>query len=220
MPNLRGDVLAELEYEPDVNVADIGVLVNHGAVTLIGSVPSYDEEWDALRAAKRVAGVAAIANDLKVRLPESQRRPDGEIAAAAAEQIRSYTTIPAGTVEVTVREGWITLEGKVEWGRQIVAAQDAVMRVAGVKGVINLMTVVPKPATADVATAIRSAFERSAVLDAAKVEVETSGNKVILRGKVRNHAERDEAERAAWAARGVSSVDNKLKVAWPWNLAA
>ena len=217
---VKQDVLAELQSEPEVNIADIGVLVNDGAVTLNGFVPSYGEELDAVRAAKRVAGVTAIANDIEVKLPKSERRTDGEIAAAAAERIRSYGTIPAGTVGVTVRQGWITLEGKVEWGYQMADAQDAVMPVAGVKGVINLITVAPKPAKADVAAAIRSAFERSAVLDAAKVEVETSGNKVVLRGKVRNHAERDEAERASWAAPGVSSVDNKLKVAWPWDLAA
>lgn len=216
---LKKDVLAELKYEPSVKVTDIGVLVNDGAVTLNGYASTYGEKWDAVRAAKRVAGVKAIADDIEVKLPDSQRRTDGDIAAAAANQIDWSTTIPTGTIEVAVREGWITLEGEVEWWYQKDAAENAVRYLAGVKGVSNLITIKPKVASAEVATAIKSAFERNALLDANKIQVETSGNKVVLRGKVRNHAERDEAERAAWGAPGVWSVDNKLKVAWSWELA-
>jgi len=216
---LKKDVLAELKYEPSVKVTDIGVLVNDGAVTLNGYASTYGEKWDAVRAAKRVAGVKAIADDIEVKLPDSPRRTDGDIAAAAANQIDWSTTIPTGTIEVAVREGWITLEGEVEWWYQKDAAENAVRYLAGVKGVSNLITIKPKVASAEVATAIKSAFERNALLDANKIQVETSGNKVVLRGKVRNHAERDEAERAAWGAPGVWSVDNKLKVAWSWELA-
>jgi len=216
---LKRDVLAELKYEPSVKVTDIGVLVNDGAVTLNGYASTYGEKWDAVRAAKRVAGVKAIADDIEVKLPDSPRRTDGDIAAAAANQIDWSTTIPTGTIEVAVREGWITLEGEVEWWYQKDAAENAVRYLAGVKGVSNLITIKPKVASAEVATAIKSAFERNALLDANKIQVETSGNKVVLRGKVRNHAERDEAERAAWGAPGVWSVDNKLKVAWSWELA-
>ena len=216
---LKKDVLAELKYEPSVKVTDIGVLVNDGAVTLNGYASTYGEKWDAVRAAKRVAGVKAIADDIEVKLADSPRRTDGDIAAAAANQIDWSTTIPTGTIEVTVREGWITLEGEVEWWYQKDAAENAVRYLAGVKGVSNLITIKPKVASAEVATAIKSAFERNALLDANKIQVETSGNKVVLRGKVRNHAERDEAERAAWGAPGVWSVDNKLKVAWSWELA-
>jgi osmotically-inducible protein OsmY len=216
---LKRDVLAELKYEPSVNVTDIGVLVNDGAVTLNGYATSYGEKWDAVRAAKRVAGVKAIADDIDVKLPGSSRRTDGDIAAAAANQIGWFTTIPAGIIEVTVREGWITLEGEVEWWYQKEAAESAVRYLAGVKGVTNLITIKPKVAPAEVQTAIKSAFERNALLDATKIQVETFGNKVVLRGKVRNHAEREEAERAAWSAPGVFSVDNKLKVAWAWEVA-
>jgi osmotically-inducible protein OsmY len=211
---LKKDVFAELEYEPSVRVGDIGILVKDGAVTLNGYASSYGEKWDAVRAAKRVAGVKAIADDIEVKLPDSQRHTDGDIAAAAANQINWSTTIQTGTVEVTVREGWITLEGEVEWWFQKDAAENAVRYLAGVKGVTNLITIKPKVAPVEVATAIKSAFERSAVLDANKIQVETSGNKVTLRGKVRSYAEKDEAERAAWAAQGVWSVDNKLKVDW------
>ena len=214
---IKKDVLAELSYEPSVDSAGIGVLVKDGAVTLNGYATSYGEKWDAVRAAKRVAGVSAIADDIQVRLPGSANRTDGEIAAAAANQLEWSTSVPSDVVEVTVREGWITLEGKVEWQYQKNAAEDAVRYLSGVKGVSNLITITPKAKTADVASSIKSAFERNAVLDAGKIEVETSGNKVILRGKVRNHTEKDEAERAAWSAPGVYSVDNKLKVAWAWD---
>ena len=216
---LKTDVLAELEYEPSVKVTDIGVLVKDGTVTLNGYATSYGEKWDAVRAAKRVAGVNAIADDIEVKLGDSERRTDGDIAAAATNQINWTTTIPTGTVQVTVRGGWITLEGEVEWWYQRNAAETAVQYLAGVKGVTNLITITPKPASTEVATAIKSAFERNALLDATQIQVETSGNKVTLRGKVRNHAEKDEAERAAWGAPGVFSVDNKLKVAWFGSLA-
>lgn len=213
---LKSDVLAELEYEPSVKVTDIGILVKDGAVTLNGYATNYGEKWDAVRAAKRVAGVNAIADDIEVKLPSSLKRTDGDIASAAARQIDWSTTIPTGTVKVTVREGWITLEGEVEWWYQKSSAEDAVRYLAGVKGVTNLVIIKPKVAVAGVENAITSAFERSALLDAKKIQVETSGTAVTLRGKVRNYAERDEAERAAWNAPGVSSVDNRLKVAWSW----
>ena len=200
-PELKNDVLAELKYEPSVHVENIGILVKDGAVTLNGYTSTFSEKWDAVRAAKRVAGVRAIADDIEVKLPDSQRRTDGDIADAAVNQIDWSTTIPTGTVEVTVRDGWITLGGKVEWWYQKNAAENAVQHLAGVKGVTNLITINPKVAPAEVATAIKSAFERNALLDATKIQVEASGDKVILRGKVRNHAERDEAERAAWPHR-------------------
>jgi len=215
---LKKDILEELLYDPGVNVAEIGVLVKDGTVTLNGNVSSYSEKLNAVQATKRIAGVTAIADDIEVKLPESHRRTDGDIAAAAANQIKWSTTIPSGAVEVTVRDGWVTLEGKVEAWYQRLAAENVVKRLAGVKDVTNLVTITPKPAQAQIATSIKSAFERNALLDAGKVQVETSGNTVTLRGKVRNHAEKDEAERVAWAAPGVELVKNKLKVAWPWDL--
>ena len=215
---LKKDILEELLYDPGVNVAEIGVLVKDGTVTLNGNVSSYSEKLNAVQATKRIAGVTAIADDIEVKLPESHRRTDGDIAAAAANQIKWSTTIPSGAVEVTVRDGWVTLEGKVEAWYQRLAAENVVKRLAGVKDVTNLVTITPKPVQAQIATSIKSAFERNALLDAGKIQVETSGSTVTLRGKVRNHAEKDEAERVAWTAPGVESVKNKLKVAWPWDL--
>jgi len=216
---LKDDVLAELKFEPSVRVTEIGVLVKNGTVTLNGFVTNYGEKWDAVRATKRVAGVCAIADDIEVRLPDSLRRTDGDIAAAATHQISWSTTIPAGNTQVTVREGWITVEGEVEWRYQRNAAENVVQYLAGVKGVTNLITVKPTLAAADVKTSIESAFARNAFLDAREVQVETLGSNVILHGKVHNHAESDEAERIAWAAPGVFAVDNQLKIGWSWGSA-
>jgi osmotically-inducible protein OsmY len=217
---LKNDVLAELKYEPGVHVEDIGVLVKEGAVTLNGYARSYGEKWDAVRAVKRVAGTRAIADDIQVRVPDLEQRTDGEIAAAAAKRIESSITIPQDAVKVTVRDGWIILEGEVEWWYQRNSAETLVQHLAGVKGVTNRITIKPKLASSEVATAITSAFQRNALLDANRIQVETSADKVILRGKVRNYAEREEAERAAWAASGVAAVDNQLKVESSLSMAA
>ena len=214
--DIKTDVLSELKYEPSVKATDIGVLVKDGSVTLNGNVANYFEKWDAVRAAKRVAGVRAIADEIEVKLLDPLRHTDGDIAAAAANQIGWTSTIPADAVKVMVSEGWITLEGEVGWWYQKNAAENAVRYLTGVKGVSNLISIKPKLKSKDVETAIKSAFERNALLDADKIQVETSENKVTLRGQVRNHAERDEAERVAWAAPGVFSVDNQLTVMFSW----
>jgi len=213
--DLKSDVLAELKYEPSVNITDIGVLVKDGAVTLNGYATSYGEKWDAVSAAKRVAGVRAIADDIVVKLPDSLLRTDGDIAAAVANQIGWFTSIPAGAVKITVRDGWLTLEGELEWGYQKSSAQENVQYLAGVKGVTNQITIKSKLPARNIKEAIESAFERSALLDADQIDVETAGSKVTLRGTVCNFAEKEEAERVAWAAAGVWSVDNQIDVDWP-----
>jgi osmotically-inducible protein OsmY len=213
---LKSDVLAGLKYEPGVNISDIGVLVKDGAVTLNGFVTNYGEKWNAVAATKRVAGVRAIADDIVVKLSSSLLRTDGEIASAAANQISWFSAEPKDAVKVVVRDGWLTLEGEVEWGYQRSEVQENVQFLAGVKGVTNLLTIKSRLSAANVKESIETAIERSALLDSEKIEVETKGNKVTLRGKVRNHAERDEAERVAWAAPGVWSVDNKIEVKWSW----
>ena len=210
---LKQDILAELEYEPSVNAADIGVLVKDGSVTLNGFVRTFGEKWDAVSVAKRVAGVKAVADDITVRLPNSHFRTDGEIAADAASAIGLSSLIPKGAVDVTVRQGWVTLAGSVEWWYQKEAAQEVVRNVTGVKGISNGITITPKQATSsDVSTAIKTAFERHALLDSDKITVETSGSKVVLHGVLDNCLEREEAERAAWSAPGVSEVQNNIVI--------
>jgi osmotically-inducible protein OsmY len=211
---LKTDVLLELEYEPSVKVTDIGVLVHDGTVTLNGYATTYGEKWEARRAAERVAGVKAIADEIEVKLPQSLRRTDGEIATAAINQLDFSTIVPKNAIKVTVSEGWITLEGEVEWWYQKNAAGNLVHHLFGVKGISNMVSIVPKVTATKVETDIKSAFQRSALLDANKIEVKIDGNQVVLRGKVRNYDEREEAARVAWSAPGIFSVDNQIKVKW------
>jgi osmotically-inducible protein OsmY len=211
---LQKDVMSELKYDPSVKVSDIGVIAKNGTVTLNGYATSYSEKWEAVHATKRVAGVKAIADDIEIQLPASYHRTDTDIAAAAINQIEWSTTIPNGTVQATVRDGWITLEGQVEWWYQKNAAGSLVKQMAGVKGVTNSISISPKVTKKAVETDIKSAFKRSAMLDAKHIRVETSGNNIILHGQVRNYSEYDEAERVAWSEPGVSSVDNRLEVDW------
>jgi osmotically-inducible protein OsmY len=213
---LKTDVLAELKYEPSVKVTDIGVQVKEGVVTLNGNVTNYTEKWNAVRATKRVAGVRAVADDIQVQLSEFLHRTDGDIAAVAANRMDWNTTIPKGAVKISVRDGHITLEGQLEWWYQRNDAENALRHLAGVKGVTNLIAIKPTITHANIESSIKAAFERNAILDAKKIQVECDGNKVTLRGKVRSYAERDEAERTAWAAPGVYSVDNHILVEWFW----
>ena len=211
---LQKDVMSELKYDPSVKVSDIGVLAKNGTVTLNGYATSYSEKGEAVHATKRVAGVKAIADDIEIQLPASYHRTDTDIAAAAINQIEWSTTIPNGTVQATVRDGWITLDGEVEWWYQKNAAGSLVKQMAGVKGVTNSISIPPKVTKKAVEADIKSAFKRSAMLDAQHIRVETSGNNVTLHGQVRNYNEYDEAERVAWSEPSVSTVDNRLEVDW------
>ena len=211
---IKTDVLAELEYEPSVKVADIGVLVKDGTVTLNGFATSYAEKWEAVRAAKRVSGVTAIADDIKVKLWDSLVRTDGDIATTAANQIKWITSIPTGKVQLTVSDGWITLEGELEWWFEKNEAERAVQSLAGVKGVTNEIKIKPKVSAPVIELDIERALERNALLDDRDIEVAVSGTKVTLRGTVSNYSEREEAVRIAWAAAGVTSVDDKLDIDW------
>ena len=217
--DLKMDVLAELEFEPSVDITDLGVLVKDGVVTLNGRASSYAEKLNAVRAIKRVAGVLAIADDIEVNLPEFGQHTDSEIATFAANHINWSTEIPAGAVKVVVRDGRITLEGTVEWGYQKHAAEMAVQNLVGVKEISNEITINPTLTASGIGTGIESAIKRNAMLDDSGIQVETSGSTVVLTGKVRNHAELEEAVRVAWAAPGVHTVDNRLKVDWFWGLA-
>jgi osmotically-inducible protein OsmY len=209
---IREDVLAELRWDARVQPSEIGVIVDNGIVTLTGWVDSYTKRWAAEEAAHRVRGVLAVVNDIEVRLPSSAARPDPEIAAAVIRALESDGFVPIDKLEVTVSKGWVTLRGEVEWQYQRQDAERVVRRLAGVRGVSNQIAVVPRVAPAELKQKIERALVRSAQLDAQRIAVEVQGSKVILRGTVRSWAERAEAERVAWSAPGVASVENWITV--------
>jgi osmotically-inducible protein OsmY len=206
-------VLRELDYEPQVRSTEIGVAVKDGIITLSGNVDSYSNGYHAERAAKRVAGVKAIANDLEVHLPSSSERTDEDIARAAVRALKARNGVPRDQVKVTVRDGRITLEGDVAWQYQKEAAAAAVRHLFGVKGVSNLITIKPHVSSTEIRSQIEAALQRAAALDAQRITVEIEGSKVFLRGRVRAWAEREEAEQAAWRAPGVTRVENEITIA-------
>jgi osmotically-inducible protein OsmY len=211
---IQRDVLAELGWEPRVQPNEIGVLVRDGVVTLRGWVDNYAKKWSAERAAHRVSRVRAIANDIEVRLPDSAERTDPEIASAADRALEWDAFVPLAEIEVTVSNGWVVLRGEVEWEYQRRAAEQAVRRLSGVRGLTNGLTVRPldEPAPEEISGRIRSALLRSVETDAARIDVELRGEAVVLTGTVRSWLEREEAERVAWSAPGVTDVDNHITV--------
>ena len=209
---LQAAVLEELKWEPSVRETDVGVSVKNGIVTLSGFVGSYAEKFAAERAAERVSGVRAIAEDLQVHLPTSRVRNDPDIAKAAASALEWDIEVPDG-LHVMVENGWVTLKGQVEWQFQKRAAERAVRNLIGVRGVTNLIAVKPsRVATFEVSDKIKAALRRGAEMDAERIKVEAHDGKVTLKGSVRSWAEREDAERAAWSAPGVTEVDDRIAV--------
>ncbi len=206
-------VVAQLEWEPSIEASQIGVAAGDGVVTLTGSVADYAAKLRAERVAKRVYGVKGVANDIEVKIPGLGKRSDADIAAAALGALRWDTAVPDDRIVVTVSDGWLTLEGEVEWQYQREAAFDDVHHLTGVRGVTNQVVVKARMKAAEIKQKIEAAFLRSAQLDARRVTVETHDRKVVLRGNVRSWSEREEAQQAAWAAPGVVEVENHISVA-------
>jgi len=191
---LQHDVLAELEWEPSIDASQIGITAKEGVVTLTGFVASYANKMTAERVAKRVYGVKAVANDIEVKIPGSSQRSDGDIAAVALSAMKWDTTVPEDRIKVTVRNGWITLEGQVDWGYQKETSERVVRNLTGVMGLTSQITVKSRVKPGEVKNKIEAAFKRSAELDARRVGVDAHDGKVVLHGNVHSWAEKEEAE--------------------------
>lgn len=209
---LRSDIVAELNWDPAITATDVGVIVKDGVVTLTGHPSSHAEKYAIERAAQRVKGVKALAIEMPVKLASDYTRTDADIAMAVERAIEWNVLVPDDKIHPMVENGWVTLNGEVEWDYQRRAAENAVRDLLGVTGVTNRVVVKPKFTAADVEKKIQEALERQAGREAERIKVEVNGAHVTLSGKVHSWAERKAAQGAAWSAPGVANVINNLLV--------
>ena len=212
---IQKDVMDELRWQPYLNASEIGVAVKNGIVTLSGMVDTYARKLNAEKAAKKVAGVKAVAEDIQVGISPGYRKTDAEIAEAILNALQWHTAVQEEKIKVKVEDGHVKLEGEVEWEYQRRSAQSAIEHLAGIRSVLNLITLKTKITASDIQQKISSAFHRSATLDAGKITAEVSGSKVTLKGTVRSFAEKEDAEVAAWNAPGVTAVDSRIEINIP-----
>jgi len=210
--DIQQHIIDQLNWEPSIDASHIVVAVRDGVVTLNGAVGTLTEKWEAEHVAKTIAGVRAVADELDVRLPAANERTDSDIARAAALALEWHSAVPHKRITVTVREGWITLEGTVSWPYQKTTAEEVVRTLMGVTGVTNQLVIEPLAEVHEVSNGIAAAFQRHAALTANKIHVEVRGATVILRGDVHAWFERTEAERVARSAPGITAVDNRIIV--------
>jgi osmotically-inducible protein OsmY len=201
-----------LDWEPSVDVSDVDVSVDGGVVTMRGDVGSYAQKRTAERVVLGVYGVRGVANDLNVRLPGALERSDTDIAQVAVNTLTWNTQVPSDRVTVAVSDGWVTLRGTVDWQYQKDAAERGVRNLTGVRGITNDMTVGPRVQPGDVQAKIEAALRRNAEIDARRINVSVADGRITLSGNVHSSAERDEARRAAWAAPGVTAVEDHMAV--------
>lgn len=209
---LKQDVESELRWDPSVTFDQIKVTVDSGVVTLRGSVPHYSEKTSAEKAAQRVGGVRAVADELEVNLFPEYARSDEEIASSALSALQWNYSVP-DNVKVTVDKGWVTLRGEAAWAYEKNAAKDAVSTLIGVRGVSNDITIKSSVQASDVKTKIEEALKRSAETEGRNINVTVSGSKVSLSGNVQSLSEMEDALQAAWSAPGVMTVEDNLKIA-------
>jgi osmotically-inducible protein OsmY len=209
---IQKDVMDELKYEPLLNASEIGVAVKNGIVTLSGSMETYGKKVLAEKAAKRVAGVKAVAEDIEVKITATGKRNDTEIASAVLNALKWHSGLQEDKIKVKVEDGWVTLDGEVEWDFQRNSARLMVVDLHGVVGITNNIKVISQLNPYDVIQKISAAFHRSATVDSDRINVLVDGGKVILSGKVRSYAEKKDAEKAAWLAPGVTKVENNLEI--------
>jgi osmotically-inducible protein OsmY len=212
---IQRDVMDELKFEPFLNASEIGVAVKEGVVTLSGRVDSYAKKLSAEKAAKKVVGVKAVAEDIQVGISPLSKKTDAEIAESIIHNLKWNTAVQDEKIKIKVENGNVTMEGEVEWEYQRSSAQRSIENLTGVHAVHNLVVVKPKVTDTDIKEKIKAAFHRSATIDSGRVFVDVTGSLVTLHGVVRSFAEKDDAEKAAWSAPGVTAVESRLEIEVP-----